>query len=300
MSNLPQKYDNQYKETKAAELLTHHAKTTAGIIGKGHVLTEMKEALPHGEFTEWMSKYCRIKSSTSLRYRRSYAFATSTGDFASVKLETMALYFCADIYAEISKPIHNDHDQHAAMQAGLKAVEAAARKRLIDKDEAKEIYSHAFNVRYVMLFEAKPKNKVTAPPDVKADNKLTVLTAKEPADSLPVRIIVSDDNRATDAKDCVTLVGSGSTAPSIIRALIERDDIAAQPNMTRSLLHFGLRAVMRAGADEDWLREIKAVGEVAFRRHVDHMNALVEKLNAVNGAIKAKADRAEAKARSGK
>jgi hypothetical protein len=295
MSNLPQKYDNQYKETKAAELLTHHAKTTAGIIGKGHVLTEMKEALPHGEFTEWMSEYCRIKSSTSLRYRRSYAFAISTGDFASVKLETMALYFCADIYADISKPIHNDQDQRAASQAGLKAVLAAARRRLIDEDEAKEIYFKAKNAKLAVLLEAKPKNEVTAPPDATAD---TGVNAKGPEEGLPAKRVEHGTGHPTATEVLLAVSCASGDMPGAMRALDlwERDNpqttIVSNPT-----LHYSLPIVMRTATDDDWLREITVVGEVEFRRHVDHMNALVEKLNAINGAVKAKADRAEAKAR---
>jgi hypothetical protein len=52
--------------------------------------------------------------------------------------------------------------------------------------------------------------------------------------------------------------------------------------------------------DEDTLKEIEASGKVEFYRLVDHMIELRNKLEANSGPVQTKADRAEAKAKSGK
>jgi hypothetical protein len=153
MTSLPTKHHNNFKEIKAAELLSQHAKTTEGAIGMGRVLTEMKKALPHGEYTDWLWKHTRFSSTTSLRLRRSFAFATSNGDFENVRLEVTALYFCADRYDELSKAIP-DPNQRAAIEAGLSAILKAAREHLVDEDAARTIYNKVALVKSAKLAKA--------------------------------------------------------------------------------------------------------------------------------------------------
>jgi Protein of unknown function (DUF3102) len=201
MTTTPQKLDNKYKESKAAELLMNHGKTTAGIIGMGRVLTEVKEALPHGEFTEWLKRYCPIANTTSLNYRRSFALATSTNDFGSVKLEIMALYYCARIHDDISKPIHKDPDLLVVMQTGLKAVLTAARKQLIDEDAAVTIYVEAASAKHAELNAAKAAPETQATPVT--DQSEADATDRCDGNDEPVLILVPAPRQFSEALQMV-------------------------------------------------------------------------------------------------
>jgi hypothetical protein len=289
MSNVPTKLDNKYKETKAAELLRHHANTTAGIIGMGAVLTEVRRALPPREFTEWIRRHCRFSNATSLRYRRSFAFATSIDDFASLQLETMALYFCADLYAKLRKPIEDSNDR-TAMEAGLQATLKAARKHLIDGDEALAIYDEVRQAKFADLTKAMPAVSNLA----STDEPPAMLAASEPKETAP--------NSCNDP----IIVETAKKILIHLSTLDEHERKAFMLNLSRvhaqspAPLQFptALHIVIREQSDSEWLTEIENIGEIHFRRHFDHMSALISKLNARNGAVKVKADRAEAKAKN--
>jgi hypothetical protein len=105
-----------------------------------------------------------------LRYRRSFAFANSIDDFANVKLEIMALYFCADIFDEISKPIQKYPDRPIALQAGLKAVVKGARKRLIDGDETLRIFNDAFVSKHAEIKALKEPSTPGEEDDIEIDD----------------------------------------------------------------------------------------------------------------------------------
>jgi hypothetical protein len=283
--------DNKYKETKAAELLTHHAKTTAGIVGMGKVLTEVKATLPHGEYTEWMRKHFRFSNATSLRYRRSFAFATSIGDFAAVKLETMALYFCAEVHDQLSMPIP-DPNSRTAIEAGFKAILKAARKYLIDEDEAQAIYNGARLAKLAELTNATAANagiaSVVEPPTSTAtvESKVAALADINTAISGVVNNIEKVMGLVEETRE-----ERKEFAKQIIPYL--RDHVLAPVKFPTASA-----VVIREQSDDGWLSEIENVGEIEFRRHVDHMSALIVKLNATSGPIKMKADRAEAKTKS--
>jgi Protein of unknown function (DUF3102) len=308
MTNVPSKLDNKYKDTKAAELMTHQAKTTAGIIGMGRVLTEVKEALPHGEYTEWMKKHFPFSNATSLNYRRSFAFATSTSDFAGVKLENMAMYFCADLHNEIAKPIHKDHDRLMILQAGLKAIVKAARKRLITEEDARHIFletgsaieteaSKARHAKSQARFEA---GAAAAPPlGVFAGNDIEVAETAEVDDDDSTLIADEEDENVADivAAD-ITLAGSDNPPLSYIHETPDGELIQylpASPQHFQTALH-AMLATHAKTSDDEWLKEIE-INPVEFNRLLDHLNDLRGKRDAGNNPIKTKADRAEAKAK---
>jgi hypothetical protein len=85
-------------------------------------------------------------------------------------------------------------------------------------------------------------------------------------------------------------------SPEQDNPLPKSGDSVPQPFQT------SLHAMMTMHAktsDDDWLREIETSGgSVKFYRLVDHMIAVRNKVEASSGPIKAKADRAEAKAQS--
>jgi hypothetical protein len=327
MPKLPPKLDNKYKETKAAELLTHHGKTTAGIIGMGRVLTEVKEALPHGEYTEWMSRNFKFSNATSLRYRRSFAFATSTDDFGSVKLETMALYFCAERHDKISKPIHKDHHTHAAIQAGLKAVLTAARERLIDEDDARRIYFDAVTSK-----RAEQQATKTAAKKESADKVTERMAAHKQKypDSLwqadtrerEVRTSTPETSRPAASRPAASTPGPSrpaereaptpdASAPAELEASepdqseadatadtiqSDADDprLAALVPAARQFPE-AFQMVMQEQSDDHWLEQAKIIAETKFRKLAAHVNAALKTFDATGSVVKLKADRAEAK-----
>jgi hypothetical protein len=61
--------DNRRLEKKAEELRAQQRKSVAGVVGTGRVLTDVKEMLEHGEFTEWVATTCGRSHATTLRYR---------------------------------------------------------------------------------------------------------------------------------------------------------------------------------------------------------------------------------------
>jgi hypothetical protein len=285
---MPSKLDNKYKETKAAELMTHHDKTISGIIGMGRILTEVKEALPHGEYTAWMRQHCRFSNATSLRYRRSFALATSIDDFANVKLETMALYFCAELHDELSKPIL-DPNNRTAIEAGFKAILKAARKHLIDEDEARAIYKGA------VLKLAEVTNATAAKADIASLVEPSPSTAT--VEQKVTALIPKIDRTIKALEEVMRLIDEGHKEDKELYKLIE---IARSRARASTPLQFpsALPIVMREQFDDEWMTAIKNVGEIEFRRHVDRMSAMVAKFDAENGAIKMKADRAEAKTKN--
>jgi hypothetical protein len=288
---MPPKLDNKYKETKAAELLTHHAQTTDGIIGMGRILTEVKETLPHGEYTEWMRKHFRFSNATSLRYRRSFAIATSIDDFANVKLETMALYFCAELHDELSKPIL-DPNNRTAIEVGLKAVLTHARKYLTDEVEARGIYSDARLATLAKLTTAMPAEADIASADAPSASTATA----EPKETATIGGSFAISGVVDTVREVMLVVGTMDDEERKAFRLGLRKFSTHVP----ASLDFpvALPIVMHENSDNEWLTEIEKVGEIAFRRYVDRMSALVAKLNITNGAIKMKADRAEAKTKN--
>jgi hypothetical protein len=291
MTNVPPKLDNKYKETKAAELLAHHRNTTSGIIGMGRILTEVKKTLSHGEYTEWMRKHFRFSNATSLRYRRSFALATSIEDFANVKLETMALYFCAELHDELSKPIP-DPNNRTAIDAGLKAVLARAREYLTDEGEARGVYSDARLAKLAKL------TKATA-----AEAEITSADALSPSTS------TAEPKETATTGESSAISGVADIVREVMLVLCTLDDEERQafrlrlPQFCRHVpasLDFSaaVAIVMGEKSEDEWLTEIENVGEVAFLRYVDHMSALTAKLNVTNSVIKMKADRAEAKTKN--
>jgi Protein of unknown function (DUF3102) len=267
MTTTPQKLDNRYKESKAAELLTHQGKTTAGIIGMGRVLTEVKAALPHGEYTEWMRTHFRFSNATSLRYRRSFAFATSTDDFGSLKLEILALYLCGEIHEAISKPV-KDPVHRTAMEAGLRAILKAARKRLIDGVEALRIFNDAFTSKHAELEVANAAAR---------NESVESTTEPEAAPAEP-------DQSEADIDDSMTC--DGNDEPVLILVPVSRQFPEA------------LQMVMREESDNQWIEQAKVIGETEFRKFAAHVNAALKTFDATSNVVKLKADRAEAKAKS--
>jgi hypothetical protein len=299
MTTTPPKLDNKYKETKAAELLTHHGKTTAGIIGMGRVLTEVKAALPRGEYTEWMSKNFKFSNATSLRYRRSFAFATSIGDFGGVKLEIMALYRCGEIHEAISKPV-KDPDHREALETGLKAVVKAARKRLIDEDEALRIFNDAFVSKHAELNAVKAAAK-----NESAANDATAIDTfrnnhPDPDQPATPELEASEPESAADY-DTMQCDGNGAPVEKVMLMIAQMSDeqrLELKPLVmeTRQFSE-ALQIVMRENSDNQWNEQAKVIGETEFRKFAAHVNAALKTFDTTSNVVKLKADRAEAKSK---
>jgi hypothetical protein len=75
-----------------------------------------------------------------------------------------------------------------------------------------------------------------------------------------------NDERPADALPAIKTEGDGPTAVPEVRLTI---DAAARAEGERVDFKSALHCVTHVDSD-DWLREIRAVGEVVFRQHVDH------------------------------
>jgi hypothetical protein len=251
---------NYALELIAQNILLEQRKTISGVVGTGRLLADALDQCEHGEFMKWAAKNCPWSHATTLRYRRAFEFANTIDDFGNLNLTIMALYFVAEL------ALPGSLDTALARSTAVKAIVRTARKRLVTEDVAEAIYEKIKNPHPIDPVE----DETPPPPPVPGPAEPARHTGEQ------VELFPDDDDTGGDA-----VVGDPVPENQILAAM--------------------LRAILqRYPADSrEWPVAINDIGQVEYRRFADLVSVGVSN-HCDGGALKSKADRAEAKSKNRK
>jgi hypothetical protein len=253
---------NRSLDTIAKEILKRERSTIANVIAIGRLLVEAEGQCEHGEFMDWIRTNFEWSHQTSLRYRRAFELSQNQHrvDFGTLNISQSALYYAADL----SLSSRNSEPDELALRAKVQAaIIKTAKKQRVSLAVAKDIFNS---------IKHPPGPEDHLPPALPDDVQPSPLPELSPEQEHPLAD-PSDD----------PLIGTLVPVPQLFH------------NVLRTMITMHVKA-----KDEDTLKEIEASGKVEFYRLVDHMIEWRSKLEAISGPVQTKADRAEAKTKSGK